>query len=135
MMSLLLMGIEINYPFSAAVEQVHDSGVTYQQMAERCGGVRSASWWNRIVRADETTDPPPHQHLGKIAEMLGMTERRVQELVAQEWFGVTPFDGVSERTRRMSAVLDGLPEEDFEFVSALAHRLHKEEQPGKPTRK
>jgi hypothetical protein len=34
----------------------------------------------------------------------------------------------------MSAVLDGLTDEDAEFVSALAHRLHQDRKPGKHAR-
>jgi transcriptional regulator with XRE-family HTH domain len=121
-------------PFVEAVEKLHASGVTFQEMAKRCGGVRSAAWWNRVAR-NRNTDPPPWQEVDKIAQVLGVTPRRVQELIAQDWYGVTPFDGVSERTRRMSAVLDGLTDEDAEFVSALAHRLHQDRKPGKHARK
>ncbi|MFQ3555884.1 hypothetical protein QZN11_03595 [Streptomyces gramineus] len=84
--------------------------MTYEQMAEECGGTRSASWWRHVqLEEADRFNPPPPKDLPGIAKLFGGTEEQVAAMIAQEFYGVSRFPDVrSERERRFAKGLNGL---------------------------
>ncbi|GHK03705.1 hypothetical protein SY2F82_55020 [Streptomyces sp. Y2F8-2] len=112
-------------PFTRRVQHLFEHVYTYEQMAEKSGGTRSASWW-RHVQLEQTDqyNPPPPRDLPGIAKLFGTTVEGVAAMIAQEFYGVTKFPNPrSDRERIFSRDLNALSEEDAQLVLKLVKRL------------
>ncbi|MFC7794165.1 hypothetical protein [Streptomyces cinereoruber] len=110
--------------FSERVAQLNtEAGKTYQQMAVDCDLKPSVTWWNK-VRWNEIKIPPEPRLYPRMAKALEVPERRVAEMVAEQWCGVRPDDTVPERLRHLMAVARGVKnDEDLKLLIDLAHAL------------
>ncbi|WP_282703746.1 hypothetical protein [Streptomyces sp. CC219B] len=118
-----------NDAFSEAVRRRNQfDGVTFFQMAaesHRVGGQeysRSTAWWNNMANYEMETPPAP-KYVPGVASALDMSERRVNQLIAEQWYGVRPDDDVPSHLRSLVAELRGLTEEDVPVVEQLVKHL------------
>src|SRR2546423_770259 len=109
--------------FSERIEHLNsNAGKTYQEMAVDCDFKRSVTWWNK-VRWNEIKVPPEPELYPHLARALEVPERRVAELVAEQWCGVTPNDSVPTHLRHLMAVLRGVDPDDLPVLVELAQLL------------
>ncbi|MEU9576244.1 hypothetical protein [Streptomyces chilikensis] len=110
--------------FSDRVAQLNTkAGKTYQQMAVDCDLKPSVTWWNK-VRWNEIKIPPEPSLYPRMAKALEVPQRRVAEMVAEQWCGVKPDDTVPERLHHLMAVARGVKnDEDLKLLVDLAHAL------------
>ncbi|MET7631804.1 hypothetical protein ABZS53_15310 [Streptomyces sp. NPDC005499] len=108
--------------FSQRVAWLNNRGKTYQEMASDCDFERSVTWWNKM-RWEEIADPPKPALFPAMARALQVSERRVAEMVAEQWCGVRPDDTVPEHLRELVAVLRGVYRQDVPAVEQLARML------------
>ncbi|MDX3615971.1 hypothetical protein [Streptomyces europaeiscabiei] len=106
------------------VKDLNYRGMRFIDMQIKSDEARSAAWWNQIANG-VIVNPPPRDLFPKFAQMMGVTERRVAEMAAEEWYGVTPRDGVSSRVQGLADAIDSLSDEDAAMVEAFIHRLRK----------
>ncbi|MFC8643381.1 hypothetical protein ACWGNY_31775 [[Kitasatospora] papulosa] len=110
--------------FSERVAQLNtEAGKTYQEMAVDCALKPSVTWWNK-ARWNEIKIPPEPRLYPRMAKALEVPERRVAEMVAEQWCGVRPDDTVPERLRHLMAVARGVKnDEDLKLLVDLAQAL------------
>ncbi|AXI76104.1 hypothetical protein [Peterkaempfera bronchialis] len=109
--------------FSERVAHLNEAGKTYQEMAVDCDLKPSVTWWNK-ARWNEIKIPPEPGLYPRMAKALEVPERRVAEMVAEQWCGVRPDDTVPERLRHLMAVARGVKnDEDLKLLVGLAHAL------------
>ncbi|MFJ4872599.1 hypothetical protein [Streptomyces sp. NPDC088757] len=106
------------------VKDLNYKGMRFIDMQVKSEDARSAAWWNQVANG-AIVNPPPRDLFKKFARMMGVTERRVAEMAAEEWFGVTPMDGISSRVQGLADAIDSLSDEDAAMVEQLIHRLRK----------
>ncbi|WP_125935306.1 hypothetical protein [Streptomyces sp. WAC 06738] len=80
------------------------------------------TWWNK-VRWWEVDTPPEQRLYPHLAKALQVPERRVAEMVAEQWCGVRPDDKVPEHLRSLLATLTGVGEDDVPVLEQLAQTL------------
>lgn len=114
------------------VKRLNAEGKRYYDMQRESNEARSAAWWNNIANGVWTT-PPPRDRLGGIARMMGLTERRVREMIAEEWYDVRPGDGISERVRHLADALDSLTDADTALIEQIIHRLRRDDEASSET--
>ncbi|MYS94788.1 MULTISPECIES: hypothetical protein [Streptomyces] len=102
--------------------ELHKRGKTYQRMAADCGFKRSVTWWNKMYWL-EIKDPPEPGLFPHLAMALEVSERRVAEMVAEQWCGVRPDDEVPEHLRNIVQLLRGIDPEDVPAVEAVVDLL------------
>jgi hypothetical protein len=112
--------------FSERVAHLNtEAGKTYQEMAVDCDLKPSVTWWNK-VRWNEIKIPPEPGLYPRMAKALEVPERRVAEMVAEQWCGVKPDDTVPERLRHLMAVARGVKnDEDLKLLVDLAQALSR----------
>ncbi|MFE3124492.1 hypothetical protein ACFXHD_13855 [Streptomyces hydrogenans] len=114
--------------FSAAVRQRNLSGMTYVDMESLTWeiggkeGSRSSAWWNNMANERGDTPPAP-KYLPGIIAVLGLPERRVQELISEQWYGVRPDDRIPSGLNSIVATLRGVSPEDLAILQPLAQAL------------
>ncbi|WP_405668032.1 hypothetical protein [Streptomyces sp. NBC_00055] len=108
--------------FSERVVRLNSRGKTYQEMASDCGFERSVTWWNKM-RWVEIEDPPKPALFPSLAKALQVSERRVAEMVAEQWCGVRRDDAVPDRLRSLLAVLRGVGVDDLPVIELMAQAL------------
>ncbi|MGW0315408.1 hypothetical protein [Streptomyces flavidovirens] len=110
--------------FSERVAHLNtEAGKTYQEMAVDCDLKPSVTWWNK-ARWNEIKIPPEPGLYPRMAKALEVPERRVAEMVAEQWCGVRPDDTVPERLRHLMAVARGVKnDEDLKLLVDLAQAL------------
>lgn len=73
---------------SRLIQEANDSGVTYQEMAERGltpdGSRLPRQWYQKLVKTP-TVNPPTVPQMHAIAAATGKPFRRIQEAVAEQW--------------------------------------------------
>ncbi|MGC9536534.1 hypothetical protein [Streptomyces sp. UG1] len=110
------------YAFTARAQQLAQY-MTLTEMEQACNGVRKASWWGRVARYDETTQPPFYDsEIAGIAALFGTTQDQVRAMIVEEWFGIAP-PRVSGRVKLIAPQVDALAEGDFHLVEGLVNRL------------
>ncbi|GAA1928295.1 hypothetical protein GCM10009716_40160 [Streptomyces sodiiphilus] len=114
----------MRYPFEQMVKDLNRRGMRFIDMQTKSDDARSAAWWNQVANG-AVVNPPPADLFPKFARMMGVTERRVAEMAAQEWYGVTPKDGISPRVLRLADALDSLSDDDAAMVERLIRRMRK----------
>ncbi|MGW9237427.1 hypothetical protein ACWGRL_01645 [[Kitasatospora] papulosa] len=123
--------------FSKAVRRRNARGMTYSQMEAKTWevggkeGSRSAGWWNNMANYQMETPPGP-KYIPGIASVLKISERRVEELVAEQWYGVRPDDEVPEPVRDLVPLLADVDPADMstveELLVILGHKHHLDKQ-------
>lgn len=109
--------------FSERVARLNaNAGKTYQEMAADCDFRRSVTWWNK-VRWNEIENPPEPGLFPYLAKALEVPQRRVAEMVAEQWCGVRPDDTVPERLRTLLSVLREVDEADLPVLHEMAMAL------------
>lgn len=108
--------------FSRKIRRINARGMTYQRMAAGCGFERSSAWWNNMANYDMETPPAP-KYLPGIAKVMRLPERRVAEMVAEQWYDVRPDDEIPEHLQSLVAVLRGIDPKDVALVEQLAQTL------------
>lgn len=105
-------------PFTHALKGVRDTTGSYADVARRAGYARSTSWLTKLASAREpwsVAHPPTPACLPALARMFGVSEARVREMVAQEWFGV---DGLSVGpvAKSLARLVDELDQDQVAMV-------------------
>ncbi|WP_406362395.1 hypothetical protein [Streptomyces sp. NBC_01579] len=108
--------------FSWRVADLNNKGTTYQEMASDCGFERSVTWFNKM-RWEEIEDPPKPALFPSLAKALQVSERRIAEMVAEQWCGVKPDDTVPHRLQSLVATLRGVGVDDLPVIELLAQTL------------
>lgn len=116
--------------FSRAVRRRNARGMTYNQMEAKTWdvggkeGSRSSAWWNNMANYKMETPPAP-KYIPGIAKVLKVSERRVSELVAEQWYGVRPDDEVPEHLRDLVQLLADVDPADLPAVEEIVLALGK----------
>ncbi|GAP52182.1 helix-turn-helix transcriptional regulator [Streptomyces azureus] len=111
--------------FSERVARLNtQAGKTYQEMAHDCDFKRSVTWWNK-VRWNEIENPPEPGLFPYLAKALEVPQRRVAEMVAEQWCGVRPDDTVPERLRTLLSVLREVDEADLSVMIEMAMSMFR----------
>jgi len=97
---------------SRLVQQVNDTGVSYQDMADRGidpdGGRLPKQWYQKLVKTPPV-NPPNVAQMHAISNAIGKPFRRVQEATAEQWllYEATELAGYVEDVRIVVAHLAG----------------------------
>ncbi|MFF3359139.1 hypothetical protein ACFYWN_42640 [Streptomyces sp. NPDC002917] len=114
-----------NDVFSQAVRERNAAGVTFNQMESttwRVGGKegsRSSAWWNNMSNWEMETPPAP-KYIPGIAAVLGLPERQVHELIAEQWYGVRPDNQVPRHLRPLLTVASDVAKVDLVTLMDVA---------------
>jgi len=97
---------------SQLIREANDSGVTYQEMADRGldpdGGKLPKQWYQKLVKTPPVNPPSPAQ-MQAIAAALGKPLRLIQEATARQWlqYEATELAGYDEEVRIIVGHLAG----------------------------
>ncbi|MEU9481198.1 hypothetical protein [Streptomyces sp. NPDC048191] len=114
--------------FSAAVRRRNNEGMTFGRMEALTWdvggkeGSRSSAWWNNMARYDMETPPAPKYFPG-IAAVLQVSQRRVSEMVAEQWYHVKPDDRLPRGLEPLVSAAETLDPEDVERLTDMARHL------------
>lgn len=98
---------------SRLVQEVNDSGVTYQEMADRGidpdGNKLPRQWYQKLVKTPPV-NPPSVPQLQALHLALGVPLRRVQEAAAEQWlqYEATELAGYDAEVRIIVGHLAGM---------------------------
>ena len=123
----MLKMLNVDRPFTSKVRGLRARGKRYADLEAGCQRARSTAWFNNLVNSSDpwAVSPPGDDALDGLATLMGTTRRRVQEMIAEEWYQVRRTD-FSPRVHDLASRLDGLSEDDAALVEALVQRLHGE---------
>lgn len=114
--------------FSAAVRRRNSDGMTFARMEALTWdvggkeGSRSSAWWNNMARYDMETPPAPKYFPG-IAAVLQVSERRIAEMVAEQWYSVKPDDRLPRGLEPLVSAAETLDSEDVAQLTDIARHL------------
>lgn len=97
---------------SQLIQEANDSGITYQEMADRgvdpAGRKLPKQWYQKLVKTPPVNAPSPDQ-MQAIAAAIRQPYRRVQAATARQWlqFEATELSGYDEDVRIIVAHLAG----------------------------
>lgn len=97
---------------SQLIQDANDSGITYQEMADRGidpdGHKLPKQWYQKLVKTPPV-NPPSVTQMRAIAAAIGRPYRRIQEATARQWlqFEATELSGYDEDVRIIVAHLAG----------------------------
>lgn len=97
---------------SQLIQDANDSGITYQEMADRgidpTGHKLPKQWYQKLVRTPPVSAPSTGQ-MYAIAEAIRQPYRRIQAATARQWlqFEATELSGYDEDVRIIVAHLAG----------------------------
>lgn len=108
---------------SRLVADANDSGVSYQDMAERSaaiGAPLTKQYFQKLVKTPPVSAPHPVQ-MKAIARATDSTLRRVQEAVAEQWleYEATELAGYDEEVRIIVGHLAGKPKTELRRWRAM----------------
>lgn len=122
----------LNRPLTTAIRELKEAtGLTFQEIAQCSGSVRSHGWFAKLLRVTDPADvspPKDRKHINGLAELLGCTEEDVRNMIALEWFGIVRTE-VSHRGRVAAALADQLSSQEWEAVQTVLRRMTKDAQP------
>ena len=110
-------------PFRQKVVDLNRT-MRFSDMAHECNDARSSAWWNNVKNGQRVAPPPP-EILDDIGRLFGVPAERVAEMVAEQWYGISPTADLSMRVRAIGSSLDALSDRDYALVESLVHRLAK----------
>jgi hypothetical protein len=118
-----------NRPFTARVESLRARGYRYSDLASGCDDARSSAWFNNLCNSSDPwkVSPPSRDALPGLATLLGVSQKAVKEMIAEEWYGVGRTEPLSARVQALGPTVDRLSDEDFARIEDLATRLGKDE--------
>jgi len=102
---------------SQLIQKANDSGITYQEMADRGvdpdGKKLPKQWYQKLVKTPPV-NAPSYEQICAIATAIGQPVRRVQEAVAKQWlqYEATELSGYGDDVRIIVAHLAGEPESE-----------------------
>jgi hypothetical protein len=119
-------------PFWDKTRQLAQS-MDYTAMQVYSDNALSHGWWRRMAQhgpwgeapGTGRVNPPSPERLEGIAKLFGTTEQRVAEMIAEDWYEVHAGFDVSARVLNLSHLIDGLSDEDAEYVESLVRRLSR----------
>lgn len=98
---------------SLLVQATNDSGVTYQEMADRGAAAVPGSklprqWYQKLVKTPPVY-PPSLEQMDALAAATGQPLRRIKEAVAEQWlqYEATELAGYDEEVRIIVGHLAG----------------------------
>jgi hypothetical protein len=103
---------------SQLIQDANNSGVTYQEMADRGiapdGNRLPRQWYQKLVKTPPV-NPPSVAQMRAIAAAIGKPFRRVQEATAEQWlmYEATELAGYDEEVRIIVGHLAGKPKEEL----------------------
>ena len=103
---------------SRLIQEVNDSGVTYQEMADRGidpdGKRLPKQWYQKLVKTPPV-NAPSYEQIHAIATAIGKPVRAVQEAVAAQWlqYEATELSGYDEEVRIIVGHLAGKSKADL----------------------
>jgi hypothetical protein len=108
--------------------------MTAHQMAEASGRALSHGWWRRLVldgpwgsnHGTGRVNPPPPETVEGIAALFGLPEARVRQMIVEDWYGVRPDNGLSDRVQNFGVLIDLLDAGDYDLVRKTLQRLVEE---------
>ncbi|MFF4605303.1 hypothetical protein ACFY12_21535 [Streptomyces sp. NPDC001339] len=110
------MGVDV---FSRAVRRRNlIGGMTFNRMAAACGWERSSAWWNNMANYRMETPPAP-KYVRGIARVLRISERRANELIAEQWYSVRPDDAIPDHLKDLVTLLEEVDPGDLPAVEQL----------------
>ena len=111
-------------PFTDALNALRSRGYRFQDLSVRSDEARSTAWFNNLVNSDDpwAVAPPSDRTWPGLAQLLGITEAHLRELIAAEWFGVKA-SVIPGDTRTFVDLAADLPPRDVELLTAIARRL------------
>ncbi|MFI6275944.1 hypothetical protein [Streptomyces sp. NPDC050988] len=114
-----------NDVFSKAVRRRNQfGGMAFNSMAAKCGWQRSSAWWNNMANYLMETPPAP-KYIPGIARVLKVSERRVGELIAEQWYAVKPDDAIPDHLKDVVTLLGDIDLDDLPVVEELLTTLGK----------
>ncbi len=121
------MTARTNRPFTDRVNVIRDRGFRYSDLARGCQDARSSAWFNNLCNSGDPwkVGPPSAKAIPDLAGLLGVSQKHLKAMVAEEWYGVDRGDEVSARVQAIGPVLDELTEADYARIEDLANRLHQ----------
>ena len=115
-------------------------GGNYARLQVKSDGARSFTWWRNLVEYGPwggeygpSVGPPKPDAVPGIAKLFRVSEQRVREMIAEDWFGVNHNADVSQRVMRIASALDSLSERDADLVADVARRLASDGQESQET--
>ena len=110
--------------FTSRVLALRAAGARYQDLADRSYDARSTAWFNNLVNSHDpwAVSPPSPGAWPGLSQLLGVTEPRLCEMIAEEWFAVSATD-VPSRVRDLVALLSPLSDGDLDLLRGLVERL------------
>ena len=119
---------------SELIREVNDSGVSYQEMADRGitpdGSKLPKQWYQKLVKTPPV-NPPSVDQMRAIAAAIGQPYRRVQEATAKQWlmYEATELAGYGDTVRIILGHLAGMPESEkrkWQAMIEAAERARRE---------
>ncbi len=120
----MLMNMNESRPLTAQIQQLRRNGATLSDLARRSGAVRSTSWFQNLCGNQDpwTVNAPDRNAVIGLAKLLNTTPRRINEMVAREWYGIesaclpAPVSAIAMRLE----TLDG---DDLALIEMFLDRL------------
>ena len=119
---------------SRLIQEVNDSGVSYQEMADRGvdpdGNKLPRQWYQKLVKTPPV-NPPSVPQMRAIAAATGRAFRRIQEATAEQWlmYEATELAGYDEEVRIIVGHLAGKPKAEllqWRMMIEAAERARRE---------
>jgi hypothetical protein len=120
---------------SRMIQQANDSGITYQEMADRGidpdGNKLPRQWFQKLVKTPPV-NPPSVPQMHAIANAIGKPFRRIQEATAEQWlmYESTELAGYGDTVRIIVSHLVGMPDSEkrkWQAMIEAAERARREE--------
>jgi hypothetical protein len=102
---------------SQLIREVNESGVTYQEMADRGvtpdGSKLPKQWYQKLVKTPPV-NPPSVDQMRAIASATSVPFRRIQEAAAAQWlmYEATELAGYGDTVRIIVSHLVGMPDSE-----------------------
>jgi len=103
---------------SQLIQDANDSGITYQEMADRGAAAEPGSslnrqWYQKLVKTPPVNPPNPTQ-MNAIAAAIGRPFPHVQRAVARQWlkWEAKELSGYDEEVRIIVGYLSGRPKSE-----------------------
>lgn len=120
---------------SQLIREVNESGVTYQEMADRGitpdGGRLPRQWYQKLVKTPPV-NPPSVGQMRAIASATGMPFRRIQEAAAAQWLMYEATElAAGDTVRIIVSHLIGMPDSEkrkWQAMIEAAERARRREE-------
>jgi len=128
------MNTYINRPFTSAIIALRDKGWSYSDLSQNCGGARSPEWFYHLLNSaspwgipNKAVYAPPKKTFAGLCSMLRISEDKLCEMIALEWYGFRLRN--SSRVRAIAPALDSLHPTVAQNLIDLAKAIHQTQKP------